>query len=399
MADDLGYECIGANGGTSYNTPNLDRLAGEGTRFEHCYAQPLCTPSRVKIMTGQYNVRNYVEFGVLDKNETTFANIFRDAGYETCVVGKWQLEGDFEGPGYFGFDEYCLWQLNRIPGRYPNPGMEINGERIDFHNGEYGPDIACDYAIDFMERNSGKPFLLYYPMILTHSPFEPTPLSPDYDPSSPGADNYLGNPEYFGDMVSHMDRIVGRIDKKLESLGIRDNTILIFLGDNGTDTHVVSRMGDKEIAGGKRSTTDAGTRVPMIANWPGVFRAGAVCSDMVDLSDFLPTMCECAGIRPPDEMVFDGRSFLPQLKGERGDPRDWIYIWFSRSGDRNEALEFTRNQRYKLYRSGEFYDIADDPLEEIPLDSGTLTAEQSSMRQMLQQALDLYKDARPAHLK
>jgi arylsulfatase A len=117
MADDMGYECVGANGGTSYRTPNLDRLASGGLRFEHGYSQPLCTPSRVQIMTGIYNQKNYVRFGILAPDQTTFAHLLKKAGYATCVAGKWQLLGGFDGPQHFGFDEYCLWQLTRRPGR------------------------------------------------------------------------------------------------------------------------------------------------------------------------------------------------------------------------------------------------------------------------------------------
>src|SRR5687767_6637842 len=117
MADDLGYECIGANGGTSYRTPVLDRLASQGMRFEHCYVQPLCTPTRVQLMTGIYNVRNYVNFGGMDPNATTFANLLKNNGYSTCITGKWQLGQDPRLPQKFGFDEACLWQHTRRPPR------------------------------------------------------------------------------------------------------------------------------------------------------------------------------------------------------------------------------------------------------------------------------------------
>src|SRR3954451_2065621 len=141
MADDLGYECIGADGGTSYKTPQIDKLARSGIRFEHGYAQPLCTPTRAQIMTGQSNVRNYVRFGYLPPDQTTFANRLRDAGYRTAIAGKWQLGNGLDGPRRFGFDEHCLWQLSRRPPRYANPGLEINGVERDFSKGEYGPDI------------------------------------------------------------------------------------------------------------------------------------------------------------------------------------------------------------------------------------------------------------------
>ena len=393
MADDLGYECISANGGTSYQTPVLDRLAAEGIRFEHCYAQPICTPSRVKLMTGQYNVRNYAQFGLLEKSQTTFGNLLRDAGYATCIVGKWQLGPDTSLPKHFGFDEHCLWHLKRRVSRYPSPGVEINGVSRDFTPG-YGPDVCADYACEFIAKSRSQPFLLYYPMILTHCPFEPTPDSTDWDESSPGSPTYKGKAQYFGDMVSYMDKIVGRILKQLDDSGIRDNTLVIFTGDNGTDVPVVSRMGDRQVAGAKGKTTDAGTRVPLIAHWQGKTVSNVVSQDLVDFSDFLPTLCEAADVAIAPDRVTDGRSFLPQLLGEPCRPRDWIYMWYARNGG-NEAKEFTRNQRYKLYRSGEFYDIQNDVDEKQPLVVSALPPGIQQVHDMLKAALEQYSDARP----
>ena len=144
MADDLGYETIGANGGTSYKTPNLDKLAATGARFTHCYVQPLCTPTRVQLMTGLYNIRNYINFGNMNPKAVTFANHLKPAGYATCITGKWQLGHDLELPKKFGFDEYCLWQHTRRPARYANPGLEINGVEKNYSSGEYGPDLVND---------------------------------------------------------------------------------------------------------------------------------------------------------------------------------------------------------------------------------------------------------------
>ncbi len=399
LCDDFGYECVGANGGTSYKTPVLDNLAAEGVRFEHGYAQPLCTPTRVKLMTGLSNKRNYVRFGLLDPKQTTFAHLLKADGYATCVVGKWQLGGGLEGPNHFGFDEYCLWQLNRRPGRFPNPGLEVNGKQVDYTRGEYGPDVVSDYACGFMARNKDKPFCVYYPMILTHCPFEPTPDSADWDPKSPGSKTYKGDAKYFGDMVTYMDKIVGKLDAKLAALGVREDTLLIFVGDNGTDRPVVSKMAGRDVAGAKGSMTDAGNRVPWIVSWPGTAATGKVSSDIVDLSDILPTVCDCAGVSVPTKLGCDGRSFLPQVRGEKGNPREWIHIWYSRGGTEKGAKEFTRNQRYKLYSSGEFYDISKDVGEQSPLDTAKLAADAAKARTMLQKALDKYADARAALLK
>jgi len=398
MADDLGYECIGANGGTSYKTPVLDKLAAEGMRFEHGYSQPLCTPSRVQIMTGIYNVRNYVRFGVLARKETTFANLLRDAGYATCVAGKWQLLGDFEGPGHFGFDEYCLWQLNRRPGRYPNPGLEINGKQVDYSGGEYGPGVVTDFICDFITRKQDQPFLVYYPMILTHCPFEPTPDSPDWDASSKGPPTYKGDAKYFGDMVTYMDKVIGKIVAKLEEHDLRDDTLILFTGDNGTDAPVVSMMGDRKVKAGKGSMSDNGTRVPLIANWPGTIPTGRVCQDLVDFSDFLPTMCQAAGVSVPNELKIDGRTFLPQLKGDEGNPREWIYCWYSRGGQSEKAKTFARNQQYKLLHNGKFLDMTDGyaPTE---LDVTKLEDDAAEAHRLLLGVLERYKDARPKRLK
>jgi len=398
MADDLGYECIGAHGGTSYKTPILDKLAGSGIRFDHCYSQPLCTPSRAKIMTGIYNVRNYVRFGLLDPAQTTFAHLLKKAGYATCVVGKWQLSGGLDGPKHFGFDEYCLWQLTRRPSRYPNVGVEVNGKEVDYTEGQYGPDVVSDFACDFIRRNKDKPFLVYYPMILTHCPFEPTPDSPDWDPKSKGSKTYKGDAKYFGDMVTYMDKIIGKIVARLEELGLREKTLILFTGDNGTDKPVTSMMGDRKVVAGKGRTSDAGTRVPFIANWPGVIGQGKVCGDLVDFSDFLPTLCECAAVAVPPKLNIDGRSFLPQLRGKKGNPRDWIYCWYSRDGSEN-GREFARNQRYKLYRTGEFYDIDSDVLEKNALKQSQLDQGAAKARKMLQGALDRYENARPEQLR
>ncbi len=393
MADDLGYECIGANGGTSYATPHLDAMAAGGIRFEHCYAQPLCTPSRVKLMTGLSNVRNYAMFGLLERSQTTFGHLLRDAGYATCIVGKWQLGADVTLPAHFGFDEHCLWYLRRRVSRYPSPGLEINGQSKDFQPG-YGPDVCTDFACEFIDRHRDRPFLLYYPMILTHCPFEPTPDSRDWDPNSPGSPTYKGTPAYFGDMVTYMDKIVGRITRQLEASGVRDRTLVIFTGDNGTDEPIVSRLGQRSVAGGKGKTTDAGTRVPLIVQWPGHSVSGVVSQDLIDFSDFLPTLCAASGVELPEGHLTDGRSFLPQILGEQGTPRKWIYMWYARNGGRTGA-EFARNQRYKLYRSGKFFDIAQDVRERHPLKIEDLSPQTQTVRQLLQSALDQYTDARP----
>jgi arylsulfatase A len=397
MADDLGYETIGANGGTSYPTPVLDKLAASGARFTQCYVQPLCTPTRVQMMTGQYNVRNYINFGNMDPKCVTFGNLLKNAGYATCMAGKWQLGHDVELPKKFGFDEYCLWQHTRRPPRYANPGLEINGVEKDYTNGEYGPDLVNAYALDFITRKKDGPFFLYYPMVLTHKPYMPTPDSKTWDPKSQGEKDK--GDEYFGDMVTYADKMVGKVIGQLETLGIRDKTLVIFLGDNGTAHGTRSMMGQRVVIGGKGATTDAGMHVPLIVNGPGLIKSGTVCSDLVDSTDFLPTLLDAAGVTPPQDLKFDGRSFLAQLRGEKGNPREWLYSWYSpRQNNDLKVKEFAFDTHYKLYRDGKFFDLQKDLSEKNPLKVDGLEGEAAVAAKRFQMALDQFKDARPEEL-
>ena len=397
MADDFGYECLSCNGSTSYKTPHIDKLAAGGMRFEHCHVQPLCTPTRVQLMTGIYNIRNYSRFGYLEPDVTTFAHLLKKAGYATSIAGKWQLSHGFEGPKKFGFDEYCLWQLTRRPPRYANPGLEKDGKEIDYKNGEYGPDLVNDYVLDFIKRKKDGPFLLYYPMMLTHSPFQPTPDSANWNPKAIG-EQVNNDRKNFADNVAYMDKLVGKVIGKLDELKLRENTLVIFLGDNGTGRGVVSKMGDKTVTGGKGTTTTFGTHVPLVVNWPKSVVAGKVSQDLIDSVDILPTICAAAGAEIPAELKIDGRSFLPQLKGEKGTPREWRYCWYAPNQGKkeNEPKEFAATAKYKLYRTGEFFHCEREPDETKPLDVKALDSDASAALKKLQAALDQFKDARPA---
>ena len=379
MADDLGYECLGCYGSASYKTPVLDQLARTGMRFEHCYSQPLCTPSRTKIMTGKSNARNYNKFGNFDFTQTTSAHILKRAGYDTCIVGKWQLMGrGLDGPYDAGFDEYCLWHMEDASApkgsRFRDPKIIQNSKLLDGLKGKYGPDIFTDYISGLLQRHkseNSKPFFLYFPMALTHAPFEPTPDSKEWNKTKVKNSN-----KFFIDMVAYMDKIIGRIVNKLDELGLRENTLLLFTGDNGTPRPITSKMKDgRSIRGGKGLTTDAGTHVALVANFKGTTPPGRLCSDLVDFSDFLPTLADAAGASIPARSKIDGRSFLPQLLGKKAAPRDPIFCWYRRNpGD--TLFRFARDKRFKLYdkgdypRAGKLYDVHADPLEKSPIEPG-----------------------------
>jgi len=357
MADDMGYEALSVNGSESCKSPNLDKLAASGVRFTNCFANPICTPSRAKIMTGQYNVRNYVKFGLLDRGQTTFAHQLKAAGYATCIAGKWQLGRPKDSPQHFGFERSCLWQHTRsgrskengktFDRRFVNPMIEFNGQEKDYVDGEYGPQVCTDFVCDFIEEMKEKPFLVYYPMILTHCPFDPTPDSSDWDPKRLGSTTYKGDrndpQRHFRDMVAYADRQVGQIVTQLENSNVRDNTLILFTGDNGTDKPIVTPWNGTKVVGGKGSMTDTGTRVPLIANWPaGIEQTGRVVDDLVEFCDVMPTLCEVTDAELPQDYPGDGSSIVPLLKNNAG-PRkkDWIYIWY-----RGQVM--VRNQQYSL---------------------------------------------------
>ena len=399
MADDLGYETITANGGESYQTPSLDRLAATGTRFDECYVQPLCTPTRVELMTGMSNVRNYLRFGAINPSATTFANLLKNAGYATAIAGKWQLGKEPHLPQKLGFDESCLWQHTRRPSRYASPGLEYNGQERDFHNGEYGPDLVNDFALDFITRHKDEPFLLYYPMMLAHAPYQPTPDSEEWNPKFNGAER-IKDPKYFADMVAYMDKLVGSVTAKLDDLGLRDDTLIIFLGDNGTGGGITSQFKGRAYHGGKGKTNARGMHVPLIVNWTNHVPAGNVSDDLVSSVDFLPTLCEAAGVQPPESLAPDGQSFLPQALGEPGTPREWLYTWYAKDGSEGRKIEFARTKTHKLYAGGRFYDLSKDSFEDgEPAREEQLTGEDAEAAKQLRTVLNQYTDARPPELQ
>ena len=385
LVDDLGTEALGCYGGTSYATPTIDKMAAQGVRFNHAYAYPLCTPTRVSIMTGKYNFRNWKAFGILDPAEKTFGHYLQKEGFKTCMVGKWQLQS-YDPPGFpgselrrntgmkvedAGFDEYCMWHTGHTEdkgSRFADPIIYRNGSFLTNTHGKYGPDIFTDYLLDFIDRHKDEPFFAYYPMALTHDPFVPTPDSEAWeDPTL----RLKGNPRYFKDMVEYTDKIVGRIIRKLEEEELSDETLVIFYSDNGTHWAIYSDVGDQKIQGGKRLEIDAGTRVPLIVRWPGKVKPGYVSESMVAPSDFIPTLFEAIQRPKPFEIGSDGESFLSALTGPAPKRRDWVFIDHDpRPGwDKEKFIRrvFVRGSQFKLYDDGRFFVTDQDPLEQKPI--------------------------------
>jgi arylsulfatase A len=257
------------------------------------------------------------------------------------------------------------------------------GQLVLDTEGKYGPDIVADYVDGFMERNRDKPFFVYYPMMLVHNPFEPTPESADWQ--SGGRDN-----KHFPDMVAYMDKCVGRVIDKLDALGLRENTLVIVTGDNGTNVNIESPLPGRGIVrGGKGQTTDAGTHVAFVANWKGAIAPETTIDTRIDFTDVLPTIADATGATPPAGM--DGQSLIPLLRGKTKTARGTAFVSYSRNGAKDAPFVcFVRDARWKLYADGRIFDVPNDYLEQHPADS----AEASAARARLQPKLDaILKDA------
>ena len=283
LADDLGVETLGTYGGTSYETPELDRIAAEGMRFENGHSQPLCTPTRVKLMTGLHNYRNYREFMELDPADVTFAHVLGQAGYRTVISGKWQLTNNLyvvhEGasPQQAGFDEHRLWQLRREGrgSRYWGPTLVTNDRKETWGDDVFGPDLTNDFVLAAIDEHAAadpatrEPLFVYYPMALPHDPFVTTPHDRDAE----------SNQERFAAMVAYMDHLVGRVRAKLVEHELERDTLLLFIGDNGTSTRIASVRNGREVPGGKGRSLQTGSHVPFLAWWPGTIPAGQIERD------------------------------------------------------------------------------------------------------------------------
>ena len=373
MADDIGYEALSINGANDIRTPVLDSLARNGINFKNAYSQPLCTPSRVKIMTGKPNYENYEYFTYLNPKEKTFGNLFQDNGYKTLVAGKWQLNGvqfklddytDLKRPYTFGFDSYMLWWLAERGSRFANPVLVNNEKKIDTSIDDYGPEIVSDYIVEFINEHSNSPFFIYYPMMLVHDPFLPTPNSKDWE----NEQNRLNsnNPEYFPEMVSYMDSTVGKIINALKNNNIDDNTIIILLGDNGTDRKVFTKNNNVLVKGSKGLTNKFGTNVPLIISWSKLKKMKNEQTPLVDLIDFYSTFEDLLDV---EKKTSNGVSLLPLLLGENFDERKYITTYYNPmwgSLYKNRAV-YIQNKKYKLYKSGSFYNYQLDPEEKFPL--------------------------------
>lgn len=355
----------------------------------------LSCPSRVQSLTGQYNYRNYVAFGYMNPDENTFAHLAKTAGYNTAMVGKWQLGKDRTLPTKCGFDEFCLFQLESYKERserYANAIVDRNGEYIGSDSvSSYGPKMFQDYAFDFIDRSAraGKPFLLYYTTPLVHAPFTPTPDSESWDIAT---DSEKPDTANFAGMIAFLDKQVGEMIAKLKCDGLYDNTIIIFTADNGTSTKIHTPMKDGTIIqGGKGEMTDRGTHVPLIITWGDKCAKGVESRRLVDLTDFMPTFADAMGVEVPAQWTIDGISLYPEISGGEPLVREWTLCHFNPlwpTVETQNASRTVRDAQHKLYHDGCFYDVETDVLEQnsIAKSEGGEIAEQT--RTKFQAVLD-----------
>ena len=384
MADDLGYGDLGCYGQKVIQTPEIDRLAAEGTRFTQFYAgSTVCAPSRCVLMTGLHTGHATIRGNAmvpLRPEDVTVAEIFKKAGYATGIVGKWGCgEAYTTGvPNRQGFD-FWYGYLNqwRAHNYYPdylwrNEQPEVLlGNNILNQPQQYSHDLFTTEALQFIDRNKSKPFFLYLAYTIPHANNELTRCNngdgmevPDYGPYK-GKD-WAKPQRGHAAMISRLDGDIGRLVNKLEEANIDDNTLILFTSDNGPHREGGAKPdffdSNGVLRGIKRDLYEGGIRVPMIARWPGTVKAGATSEQIWAMWDFLPTMADLIGIEAPAEL--DGISMLPALRGESQRDHEFLYWEFHERG----LSQAVRMGDWKAVRKNrgplELYNLKEDIGEE-----------------------------------
>lgn len=405
LLDNIGQEWFGCYGGEVGVTPNIDRLAAEGVRVEHCYTPPVCGPSRIVALTGRYphstgfrlhhDAALYSGGGLDPTREVLFPRLLQKAGFATGITGKWQVNHLYDEAGVLdrhGFDEHLVWPgsldrdrmseaddktfwdavaresvedtvpfIERIESRYWDPVFLRQGKR-ERHEGQFGPDVSQEFAVDFLRRHRDKPFLLYLPMVLTHGAYYPHPVT-----TTPlNRDQNRPHDAMLADMLRYADTLVGGIVAELDRLGLREDTILLVASDNGTEKSITTRRDGRDVTGGLYQLNEAGGSVALLANCPARIPGGRILP-LADFTDLYPTICELTGVPLDPAHRPDGKSFAGFLTNAQTKPhRDWILNEYA-------DTRVVRDERFKLYNDGRLFDADADPDETMDL-SGELAA-------------------------
>lgn len=372
LADDYGLDGVGCYGSDNFKTPNIDALARSGLRFQNAYCTPLCGPTRCLLNTGRYGFRtggltNPTANQPLPTQEPAIARMMKQAGYTTGHCGKWRQVG--ASPADWGFEEYITDPT--AGGWYWKTSYTKNGVEVQTDKEIYYPDVCHEFALDFIQRHRDRPFFFYYSSHLVHGPILRTP-----DTKRGVTDTNT----FYTDNVNYLDKQLGDLVAHIDRLGLREKTLIIFAADNGTARASRTLQG-RALSGQKASMLDCGAHVPFIASWKGTAPAGKVLNDLVDFSDLFPTFAELAGSKMPAGWTFDGRSFAPQLRGQPGTPREWIFVQLG-------ANWYVRDRSWKLNNQGEMFDMTDAPFVEKLVAADTADARAVAARKRLQAALD-----------
>jgi arylsulfatase A-like enzyme len=410
VADDLGIADVTLYG-TRTPTPNIDRIGNGGVVFRQGYVTaPLCSPSRAGLITGRYQQRFGFEYNARDapdggtglpESETTIAEYLGAAGYRTGIVGKWHLGArDSDYPTNRGFDEFfgivagatdyidpTLPHVRSLTREHfaayldiPEPELpalflsypRVKGSRIvrgddrevvDNYDRYLTDELGCE-AVDFVTRHRARPFFLYLAFNAPHSPFQVTEKY---------YNRFLDKPSeidrVYSGMVSAMDDAVGNLLDVLEELDLAENTIVVFLGDNGCAAYFPGVCPCEPVSGGKGTYYEGGVRVPFLLRWPARIEAGMSVSTPVSSLDVLPTVLGAVGIESASDRAFDGRDLLPFLEGRKSGVAHGMLAW------RNAPAAAVRLGDFKLIKPdqdgalGHLYDLTTDPKEKRDLAS------------------------------
>ncbi|MBT8305540.1 MAG: arylsulfatase, partial [Maribacter sp.] len=360
MSDDQGWGDLSSSGNTNISTPNIDALAQNGVSFENFYVQPVCSPTRAELLTGRYAARTGVystsEGGErFNLGETTIAEIFRTAGYKTAAYGKWHsgMQPPYH-PNARGFDDYYGFASGHW-GNYFSPMLEHNGALV---KGEgFLVDDLTNKGIDFITENQDKPFFLYLPYNTPHSPMQVPDRFWDKFKDKSLEMNYQGTEEEPLNftkaalaMVENIDFNVGRLTQKLKELALEENTIIIYLSDNGPN----GWRWNGGMRGKKGSTDEGGVRTAFFMQWKNNIPKGKTVASIAGAIDILPTLTSLAGIEPTTEKPLDGIDLRALLLDENPnrDPRHIINHWQGKTS--------IRTQKYRLDHENHLYDMDTD---------------------------------------
>ena len=383
LADDLGYGDLGCYGHPRIKTPHLDAFATQGVRLSQCYsASAVCSPSRSAILTGRTPHRNGVYTWIapgsevhLRTSEITLPRLLKDAGYATCHVGKWHLNGKFNSPdqpqpGDHGYDHWLATQNNAGPS-HKNPANFVrNGKPVGELEGFSAPLVVGE-AIDWLstKRDKSKPFFL---AVWTHEPHLPIETDPQFQ--KPYADLDANVQQHHGN-VTQLDHAFGQLMKALDDQKLTETTFVFFTSDNGPEgdgNTARTRGSTGGLRGRKRAMYEGGIRVPGIARWPGHIKAGGTCDVPIVGSDLFPTVLGICGLKPPADRVIDGADVLAALTGKSTAIERTVPLYWRLNMAPNNLHMAMRDGDWKIVASQDFkkvelYNLKADPAESTEL--------------------------------